>query len=847
MIPEDIFYMQFLKKDKEKHPYRYTNEYVECLIILEIKNNIFSKSEILKILNSTYGEGHIRITKVEQYCKKMFFIIMKNVYELTEKQKAFKKYMDEILYEIKLNNKEDDLLISNVEKENIIKYGKMKLYDFVEFEKFKINLFLYYFEKDSIKEKISSKMNNINSDILSSDISFFVEDKLVNQIFLINNIETINDIKNLEIDKFLAIFFFDTEKIYSLLNNLRLSIKDIVNEFSQLLFSKLDEVEVKLLKERLIIGKATLEDIGKYFGVTRERIRQKESKLKNKLLNNELRKISKFIMQYIFSLEAKPYVQIRKINFIINDSTIMNSIIYIVNEDSNSNYVYESIYQIVYNSTLASIESIINDNIARYNEVIKIDEYNRANCIQKKYIDLNYRMINNIAYIKKGYSNSIILRNEIVEKFSQGIKINKENYEILKRNIITKYGSEGIFPNNLHSLMATIERIGFTLKDRGTYIANEFSAKIPDSLYGKILLFVEKYGIAPFSSLYQKFKKELAFVGIDNQYYLKGCLDNRLEEENKMSNLNNKLSELNNSIISANRFRTDRDAIYYNESKYDSISEIILTKMRSYESDFSIKEIEEELHSFKNFNFTNIIFKEQQNGLIRFNFDTYIYLNKLNIDYKFIEMMNQTLKENLYNNEIHAISMNKFYIKMKLKYGEILKQYKIDNSNKLFSVAEHFCKNFYFNRPMISSDENYYQSQYSIICNYIKSLDKFSFDDVKEFIRNQRFNNLWNFSELLIEMSSDFVQVSVNSMISIKKFEISKEELSEIDRMISFLLNNGNINTKTFKGYSLFPKLKYIWNKYLLIGIIRTFLSEKYEIENTENHYDKTEYIVRSV
>ena len=96
-------------------------------------------------------------------------------------------------------------------------------------------------------------------------------------------------------------------------------------------------------------------------------------------------------------------------------------------------------------------------------------------------------------------------------------------------------------------------------------------------------------------------------------------------------------------------------------------------------------------------------------------------------------------------------------------------------------------------------------------------------------------------------MSSDFVQINIDSMISTDIFEISKEELSEIDGIIRILLRNGIINTKSFKGYPLFPKLKYIWNKYLLIGIIRTFMSDKYEVENTESHYDKTDYIIRSV
>lgn len=843
MMREDLFYMQFLKKDQEKNPYKYTDKYIECLIILEIKNSVFSKNEVLKLLSTIYGNRHVRTTRIDSFCKERFYVIEKNTYELTAEQKRLKEDFNNIIYEIQYNEHKYDLMVSDNEKDNIVKYGKLLLNEPQKLELFKLNVFIYLSEKESIKENLATKINNINSELLLANISYFVEDTTINHIFIDNNIEKIDDIKKLKADQLLSIFLYDKEKLYELLNNLNLSIKEIIFKFSELLYSSFDEVELKILDKRIITGNSTLEEIGSYFNVTRERIRQKESKLKTKLQGDCFKKESKFIMQYIFSSELKPYVEIEKIKSIIEDNITLNAVIFIVNDDKDSNYIYEPTYKIIYDTKLASIEGIINDNTEKYNEIIRIEDYKKANYIQHIFIELNYRLVNNIVFIKKGLPNNIIIRKEIIEKYPQGIKINDENFEILKNIIVNKYGSQEIFSNNLHSLMATVERIGFTLRDRGTYIADEFSAKIPEFLYKKILLFVKKYGIAPFSSLYQEFKKELLLVGIDNQYYLKGCLDKRLEKEYK----NNDMLENEENLKDTNQFKTDRDAIYYNESQHDSISEMILEKMHSYEKDFSINELKDDLPSFKNFNFANIVLSEQQNGLIRYDYNTYIYLEKLNIDQSFIEIMNNNLKESIETNELHVISMNKFYIRMKLKYGELLKQYQINNSYNLFFVAEYYCKNYYFSKPMISSDENYYQSQYAIICNFVRSLDKFCFDDIKEFIRNQRFHSLWSYSDLLIEMSDDFVQINMDSMISIERFEISQTEINEIDGILKLLLDNGNINTKTFKGYALFPKLKYIWNKYLLIGIIRTFMSDKYIVENTEKHYDKTDYIIRSV
>ena len=43
----------------------------------------------------------------------------------------------------------------------------------------------------------------------------------------------------------------------------------------------------------------------------------------------------------------------------------------------------------------------------------------------------------------------------------------------------------------------------------------------------------------------------------------------------------------------------------------------------------------------------------------------------------------------------------------------------------------------------------------------------------------------------------------------------------------------------------MFPKLKYNWNKYLLVGIVRTYLSDDFAIDYTDNTYRTTDFIIR--
>src|SRR5699024_1448772 len=96
------------------------------------------------------------------------------------------------------------------------------------------------------------------------------------------------------------------------------------------------------------------------------------------------------------------------------------------------------------------------------------------------------------------------------------------------------------------------------------------------------------------------------------------------------------------------------------------------------------------------------------------------------------------------------------------------------------------------------------------------------------------------------DMSDDYVQIDISTMLKKDKLDIDLTELENIKQAVDLILNNFTIiNTKKFKGYSLLPKIKYRWNKYLLIGILRTLYSNNYEIINKGNKYSNTDFEVR--
>ena len=56
-----------------------------------------------------------------------------------------------------------------------------------------------------------------------------------------------------------------------------------------------------------------------------------------------------------------------------------------------------------------------------------------------------------------------------------------------------------------------------------------------------------------------------------------------------------------------------------------------------------------------------------------------------------------------------------------------------------------------------------------------------------------------------------------------------------------------DIKTTSFNGYAMFPKIGFHWNKYLLVGIMRTYFVNEYEVTNTDKFYNTTDYIIRRI
>ena len=201
--------------------------------------------------------------------------------------------------------------------------------------------------------------------------------------------------------------------------------------------------------------------------------------------------------------------------------------------------------------------------------------------------------------------------------------------------------------------------------------------------------------------------------------------------------------------------------------------------------------------------------------------------------------------------ESKILTVQKIYANLSIMNRELLNKLHITarfGDFELFSIIKYlFKEDYYYSRPVISKEENFTTSSYLLIKEYVRKMDKFSYNDIKNYIYKMHIGGLYSYMNFMEDLSDEYVQINKDSMMKIEKFEISEDKLEKIKDFVDLLLKGKDFRTDNFDGYFMLPKLNKPWNKYLLIGIIRSYFKDEYEIENTSKFYDTTEFIVRRI
>ncbi len=826
--------------------------YEEDFVLFYLKMQLiekyeFNKEMVASTLENLYGKKNIKNNKVLKFCECHFiskgksFVLNINDEEMELYSKA-KEYQQDIMnYE----NIDKRNLYSRLEKEVMDKTIPFfqKLKKFIIFYCYSNNLTIlkkyvllykyFYILKDYYKiyRAIDYKLAKIPNlfDIIEISALNLKQEQMSFLIF--NNIFTIKNLKHVPIKILICVFCDNIDNFIKALNKYAISKKDIIIDLEEIFSKIIKEDWNKVLEKRFELAnkKSTLAEIGREFNLTRERIRQIEKKATQKILDSMKEKqilincfyndINKEQMSFITSEDFIKY---------INNNVVSRNLIIAFNS-SDSRIKYNEEYGIIYDSKEIDIDKIIEEAKEELKDVIPIKEKIYYNKVQSHIIENNYKIYQDKVLVKKSVNISSIYMNEIEENFINGYNVGKkEDYNKLLKIIKEKYGDIEI--SSMHSIQTMIDRNDFVQIDRGTYKARKYCVVLSEKLLEEIIQFIIKNSpIISYSLIYEKFKSELQKLNIKNRFYLKGLIDERLPQE----------------------FSTRRDFINTNSSENITTYDIMKGIFKSFKGEFTIDDVRGKIPGLKEYSYENYARAEEKNGLIILSPKTYIYIDKLEISKETENELKQFINNLFKKLNSKILTAKKIYANLYILNKELFNKLHITakfGDFELFSIIQYLFKDDYFySRPIISLQEDCTTSSYLLIKEYVSRFEKFNYTDIKNYIYKMNIRGLCSYMSFMEDLSDEYVQISKDSMIRKDKFNISEDNLLKIKELLDLVLKNSDFKTEEFNGYFMLPKLDRAWNKYLLVGIIRSYFKDEYEIENTERFYDTTEFIIRRV
>lgn len=843
----DLFFYGKLKE--KKNLVIYEEEFVLFYIWMQLgENRSFGKEKIESILENFYGKENIKNNGILKFCENNFIQEDKKFYiELGDDIRENYKHAQLFFFEInELKNINKSELYNEIEKEvfntDILFADRLKkcllfyYFDFNTSNERKLELayklmqllkkyYEWYRIIDNKLEKIPELFNAI--EITELELS---ENQL--SILIFNNIFTLKNLKNMPVNSLICIFCTDIEKFILEIGKYTYSKKEILFNLKEKFNNTVKDEWAKVLDMRFVFDnskKKTLADIGKKLNLTRERIRQIEKKAVNELIecNKEIEKILYCFYKDI-NFENNNYITTDDFISYIGDEQLAKYLIIIMGSEQ-INISFDEVYGIIYNKKEVSIEEVIEEQRDEMPDIISVEAVKELNKIKKKIVENEYRIYQERIYLKKSINISMIYLNEIKENFLNGYDIGSdEDYNKLIEIIEEKYGN--IEMPSKHSIQAMIDRYYFIQIDRGKYLSREYASNLPEELADQIINFIiNNAPIVAYNMIFEKYKDELERNGIKNRFYLKGVLDEKLPDE----------------------FNTGRDFINTNSDNSGSLYDVMSQIFRAFDAEFTMDDIKEKMPGLNDYNYENYIRAEEDNGLIRIANRTYIYIDKLKINEEIKNELKKYIDDLFKTSDSKILTAQKIYANLAIRNKKLLSNLHITSrfgDYELYYIIKYLYKNnYYFSRPIISLEENFNTSAYVLAQEYVKRLEKFNYSDVKSYLYKMNLGIIYSYLNFMEDMSKDYVQFNKDSMIKKENLNISEEQLSKIHEFMAIAVNEKGLQTNNFDGYFMLPKLEKTWNKYLLVGIIRSYFNEEFEIGNTTNYYDTTDFIIRRI
>ena len=803
-----------------------TCELIAKHIALNISDNSFVDEEALSFyLNINFdsnGKEEYILSQREEDLYRLFHLLIKSINE-----------------NIDASNEE---LISKITEKIDTNYEVALAYNFLYFknncnEKFSdlylralyFDLLINYNNYKTQFENIRTKFDIIDKNEMFEDLyDDIVENPLLSMLVTYSNtfekkwlkrfnIVTLKDLLNSNYKLFSLIFCFEVNSYLKLLNDIDAEkTKNIFIRFENF-YNELDDKWLFIYNSRTkSVGTdkvLTLQEVGDEIGLTRERVRQIEAKIHKKINYIKVNFEDLIpIFRYV-DIKSLLYVSNEKFIKILNNKIVSKLIKVKISNSNNMKIRFSEDYDTFYFEE-KSIDEIVDEFKKMLPSVIIEESYKNTTYIEKMIIDNDYKLTKKGFYIKKHYNESDTYLELLDLYFPEGYRINNDDdYNFLMDKYKEMYKTEEV-PTSSRYIATKLDRNkDYCIIDRGMYLRRDKCPELPDQLKNKIINYIKKSNLVVYySEIYELFKFELNMSNINNQYLLKGILDYELGSE----------------------FHTNRDFITYGtqQNKWDAI----INYMKSFNNIFTLDDLYNEFPGVSYTIFQGIISSESDKDLLILYNKRFIYVNKTNIVDIKSELKNK-IDELFITLNTNYLTSHKIFAKIALSNNNFLSKinFEVDGFNLYSIIRSLFPNDYYYRRPIISKLDAGIITNIIALRQYLITLDEFDIKKVEMYVTKMGLSNKWfyEYYTLCEYMSEDFILIDKKTMVKKEKLDIDEYTLNQIENNLDILLDRyDEINLNEFDAYFVFPDIKgYEWNEYLLIGLINTYMLDKYEIK----------------
>ena len=232
------------------------------------------------------------------------------------------------------------------------------------------------------------------------------------------------------------------------------------------------------------------------------------------------------------------------------------------------------------------------------------------------------------------------------------------------------------------------------------------------------------------------------------------------------------------------------------------------------------------------------------------NKEFYNKITKIDFGLNFRETLKDEINYLFDSLNTKVITCGKLYSRMAIVHGDLLNKLgEYNNSSGLYKMVkaffgeDYFCKN-----PFISADKDVQLNNEEIIKSFIYENEEITISKINDYVSKMHLKNASNYIQLFDDISDDYVQVNQDKIVKKDVLALKSDYLDLIKKVLSFDINSfGDIRGDFFADYDSLPNVGFTWNKYLLLGIVRSYLQNTFQICYSEGTYKTFDFCLKLV